>query len=327
LERDGAVGEPAAPPYATRRERRAAERAAEAAALAPTAVELRSPPPVESLPSAEPPAIDLAQPQPEAARPSHVAGRRPRPAGRRSVVRGFMSIGCMAFAAALAIGMTVPPNVFGSAAPVVASELPDTDRGAAEKQQALAVDETVLASEAPLERDGYGGETFAQVEQARYQASGQGFAPGFVPTAGAIRWPFDHSVPLSSGFGYADPAYGGFHTGLDFVPGEGAPVSVIADGVVTWVGWDNTGRGYNVVVQHSVGGRTVKSIYGHMIDGSSTLYPGQVISVGTVVGLTGDTGWSYGAHLHLGIELDGEVIDPYAWLVENATDDSTAPLP
>lgn len=335
--RDSEVDAPSAPLFTSRRERRAAERAAEAGSpeLAPT-----TEPVVQT-------AVDPGmQPAPESTfdatfgsmltRPvdvpatEHLAPRQPRsvPAAarrRRRAARGLLSVGAAAFAIALGVGMSLPANVFGSAAPVVASDLTAASAGDAEAKQALAVSDTIVAAEAPAERDGYASESFADAERARYQASGQGFAPGFVPTAGAIRWPFDHSVPLTSGFGYSD-SYGGYHSGIDFIPGAGAPIGAIADGVVTWVGWDGTGYGYYAKIQFEHNGSTMVAIYAHMIDGSSEMYPGQLIKAGDQVGLTGDTGIAYGAHLHLGLEQDGTLIDPFAWLTANATNNA-APTP
>jgi len=314
---------PVATPGAVRPEPVRADSAAPVSAATPEPAPTEPPVVVAASLAFDAPHIYESEPASElepAAMPArHVAPTKPRAPRRRAVSRGLFSTGAMAFAAALAIGMTVPSNVFGTAAPVVASELPSNMNAPAEEKQALDVAETVIAAEAPVARDEYSGQTFADAERARYQASGQGFAPGFVPTAGAIRWPFDHSVPITSGFGYSD-SYGGYHSGIDFIPGVGAPVSAIADGVVLWVGWDGTGYGYYVKIQSQVGEHTITAIYAHFIDGSSPMYPGQLIKVGDLVGLTGDTGIAYGAHLHLGIEQDGVLIDPFPWLTEHATD-------
>lgn len=314
-----------APAFTTRRERRAAERLALHEAVVPVP-EPASPevPAVLEVPVALAPPIAFAKPAgAPAAEPRRAVHPKRARTRKRAFARGLFSIGAMTFAAALAVGMTLPSNVFGSPAPVIASELPPGMNATVELKQALDVNDNVIAAEAPSARDDYASQSFADVERARYQASGQGFAPGFVPTAGAIRWPFDHSVPITSGFGYS-VEYGGDHSGIDFIPGMGAPVGAIADGVVLWVGWDGTGYGYYVKIQSQVGEHTITAIYAHFIDGSSPMYPGQLIKVGDVVGLTGDTGIAYGAHLHLGIEQDGVLIDPFQWLTEHATD---APAP
>ncbi|MBO9579225.1 MAG: M23 family metallopeptidase, partial [Microbacteriaceae bacterium] len=239
----------------------------------------------------------------------------------RAVVRGLTSVGAAASAAVLLVGMSLPANIFGAPQPVAASDLSTTAAGEVEAKQDLEVSDSVIALESPGERDGYASQSFADIERARYQASGQGFAPGYVPTTGSVRWPFPYSVPLSSGFGYSDVDYGGFHSGVDFLPGEGTPAGAIMDGIVTWVGWDDSGYGYHVRIQHEFGGQKLVSIYGHLQDGSSTLYPGQMVAAGDIVGLVGNTGISTGPHLHLGLEIEGELVDPYAWLTVNATDD------
>ena len=314
----------AALPFASRRARREAERSAEAVAIA---VSIQA-----ALPSAEatapaPSVIPIPASRDLVVASTQHVGKTPaakyqKP--RKRIARGFLSAGVMSVAVAFAVAVCLPANLFGSAAPVDASELTAVSAGVADGKQELAVADSVIAAEAPDERDGYASQSFADAERARYQASGQGFAPGFVPTGGAIRWPFAHSVPLSSGFGYS-VEYGGYHSGLDFVPGAGAPISSISDGVVTWVGWDNTGYGYYAKIQFEADGKQVTAYYAHMIDGSSPMYPGQLIKVGDNVGLTGDTGIAYGAHLHLGIQIDGAFIDPFVWLTEHATDAAATP--
>ncbi len=139
-----------------------------------------------------------------------------------------------------------------------------------------------------------------------------------MPTTGSIRWPFPYSVPMSSGYGEARGD--GIHTGTDFNPGVGSEISAIADGVVTWVGWNpNYAFGYFVTIQHNVNGQTVESLYAHMIDGSSPLSPGQTVAAGDLVGSVGNTGLSTGPHLHLRLQVEGSPVDAYAWLSEHAT--------
>ncbi len=101
--------------------------------------------------------------------------------------------------------------------------------------------------------------------------------------------------------------------------GAGAAVGAIAPGVVSAAGPDPVGSyGTRVVIEHVVNGQVVRSLYAHMIAGSTTVTVGQTVSVGQTVGLVGNTGASSGAHLHLGISVDGALIDPYAWLIANA---------
>lgn len=134
----------------------------------------------------------------------------------------------------------------------------------------------------------------------------------------AWRWPFESGVPISSGFGYRDcSGCSSNHQGLDMNPGEGTPIQAIADGVVIDVGNPNGTFGVYAVVQHDVSGQRVTSLYAHMLQGSLAVQVGDIVSPGSLIGQVGNTGQSTGAHLHLGIYLDGTTaIDPYAFLKE-----------
>jgi len=131
-----------------------------------------------------------------------------------------------------------------------------------------------------------------------------------------VQWPVPVGTPISSGFGLREcDGCETNHTGTDFNPGNGYPAQVIADGVVTEAGWDSTGYGNKVVVQHVIDGQVVSTLYAHLQDDSIAVTVGQTITRGTVVGLVGSTGESTGPHLHLSVIIDGTMIDPYPWLL------------
>ena len=67
-------------------------------------------------------------------------------------------------------------------------------------------------------------------------------------------------------------------------------------GTVTFSGWDNTGFGYMVRIDH---GNGLQTLYGH----SSRLLVtvGQVVQKGEVIMLMGSTGRSTGPHVHFSI--------------------------
>lgn len=131
-----------------------------------------------------------------------------------------------------------------------------------------------------------------------------------------IQWPFLVGAPISSGFGWRDCAgCPAFHKGIDINPGLGTPIQAIADGVVTEVGANDWDYGTYVLISHEIDGQVIGSRYAHMIEGSSPLAVGDVVTVGTLVGQVGSTGISTGAHLHFEILLDGVTpTDPYAWM-------------
>jgi len=131
-----------------------------------------------------------------------------------------------------------------------------------------------------------------------------------------VQWPVPAGTPISSGFGLREcDGCSTDHTGTDFNPGDGYPIQVISDGVVTEAGWDSTGYGNKVVVQHVIDGQVVSTLYAHLQDDSITVTVGQTVTRGTVLGLVGDTGESTGPHLHFSVILDGTTIDPYPWLL------------
>ncbi|MET4781568.1 M23 family metallopeptidase [Glaciihabitans sp. UYNi722] len=139
--------------------------------------------------------------------------------------------------------------------------------------------------------------------------------------AGTIQWPFPSYVPIASGFGPRIAPCGAcssFHDGVDFLPGGGAAIGAIAPGIVSAVVADRGGYGTHVVVDHVVNGQNVQSTYAHMIAGSPTVKVGQIVTVAQTLGLVGNTGASTGAHLHLGISIQGTFVDPFAWLKANA---------
>ncbi len=73
-------------------------------------------------------------------------------------------------------------------------------------------------------------------------------------------------VGITYGFGMRD---GVMHEGADFVPGEGAPIQAIADGVVREATEAGGGYGVVVVIDHKIDGQLVSSRYAHMLYGSS----------------------------------------------------------
>ncbi|WP_368499924.1 M23 family metallopeptidase [Herbiconiux sp. A18JL235] len=136
-----------------------------------------------------------------------------------------------------------------------------------------------------------------------------------------IQWPFTTGVPISDGFGPRSAPCGGcssYHKGMDMNPGQGTPIQVVADGVVTVAqATDGGGLGVYAEIEHVIDGQRITSVYGHMLEGSLQLTEGQVVTVGQQVGNVGNTGTSTGAHLHFEIHLDGTPIDPFPWMTSH----------
>ena len=131
----------------------------------------------------------------------------------------------------------------------------------------------------------------------------------------AIQWPFVVGVGMTYGFGMRS---GRMHEGIDLVPGSGAPVQSIADGTVRIATESGGNYGVTVYIDHVIDGQVVTSHYSHMQYGSLRVAAGQKVEVGDIIGNVGNTGRSYGAHMHFELIVDDVKIDPLPWMQENA---------
>lgn len=307
------LGGPVSPSSAplTRRELREREEAARAAEARTIYTATRVP--QASAPSASTRAGTAPRSKPQGKKG---AKKSTTATGAKSRSRKFgsrlLSVGALLFAGALLVAVSVPANAFMSD---TAAVLPQVQARQTDglPGQSLAVSEDAVGT--VLARDSYSITSYAELLRAQY-----GNAGTYTATTGPVRWPFPYSVPTTDGFG-PRPVWvsgTGFHNGVDFTPGNGAPIYAIADGTVILHADEYGGFGNYVVIQHSINGQNVQSLYAHMQTGSSPLVVGEEIKVGDFIGLVGDTGNSYGAHLHFEIHLDKVPVDPFAWLTANA---------
>jgi murein DD-endopeptidase MepM/ murein hydrolase activator NlpD len=98
------------------------------------------------------------------------------------------------------------------------------------------------------------------------------------------------------------------HTGWDFTAGTGTPVVSMAAGRVAYAGFLDI-RGNHVIIDHGYG---IYSGYSHLSQIHVTR--GQEIAAGQVIGVSGNTGRSSGAHLHWEVVVNGEFVDSVAFL-------------
>ena len=241
---------------------------------------------------------------------------RTRPSLRRRVAQNLFSAGAFVFAAALAVGLTVPANAFVS--PMDTATEPTTlaplDAAALQSMEVVTEAEAINAGA----RDGYSVTSYKAMLQDRYGTGTFTYATNW---SGEIRWPFPYAAPISDGYGWRVPPCAGCssdHDGVDFNPGAGQPIYAIANGVVS-VHSEYGGLGNHVILTHIIDGKIVETVYGHMQYGSSPLVAGQEVKAGDLVGLVGSTGQSTGPHLHLELLIEGVHVDPLPWLQQNAT--------
>ena len=111
------------------------------------------------------------------------------------------------------------------------------------------------------------------------------------------------------------------HRGEDWAAPAGTPIPSAADGVVVYNGY-MSGYGNTIVVEHTVNGETVHTLYAHMNE-ESPLPVGTEVSAGQEVGVVGNTGVGTGPHLHFEVLPDGTPGSPSLERGHNTVDPST----
>lgn len=134
------------------------------------------------------------------------------------------------------------------------------------------------------------------IDPSSYPSSGRG----------VLRWPLEN-IFVTQNFGDTDfarnnNAYNGKgHNGVDFRASLGTKIMSASDGVVEGIG--NTdivpgcySYGKWVLVKHDNG---LSTLYAHL--DLIKVGPGERVSVGEILGYSGNTGYSTGPHLHFGV--------------------------
>lgn len=112
------------------------------------------------------------------------------------------------------------------------------------------------------------------------------------------------SRTITSHFGYR-ATFRRVHKGLDIKVYTGDTIVSAFEGKVRIVGYEATGYGNYVVIRHKNG---LETIYGHL--SKSIAQVGEVVKAGQVIGLGGNTGHSFGSHLHFETRFLGVAINP-----------------
>jgi murein DD-endopeptidase MepM/ murein hydrolase activator NlpD len=133
-------------------------------------------------------------------------------------------------------------------------------------------------------------------------AAAQG-ATDTTPSSQGLIWPV--SGPVTSPFGYR---WGRLHAGIDLGVPYGTPIHAAASGTVVLAGWTG-GYGNYTCIDHGGG---MATCYGHQ--SSYAVSSGAPVSQGQVIGYVGNTGHSFGAHLHFEVRINGNPVDPLGYL-------------
>ncbi|MEB3180699.1 MAG: M23 family metallopeptidase [Nostocaceae cyanobacterium] len=102
-----------------------------------------------------------------------------------------------------------------------------------------------------------------------------------------------------------------FHRGVDYAGSAGSPVVAPAAGRVSLVGTVSQGfriHGNTVGIDH---GQGVISVFLHL--SRIMVKEGDFVQPGQVIGTVGSTGASTGPHLHWGLYVNGQSVDPVPW--------------
>ena len=123
------------------------------------------------------------------------------------------------------------------------------------------------------------------------------------------RWPVRGAVNSEYGMRQSPWSQGReFHSGIDIRSQHGTPVRAPAAGTVTVAGTYQE-YGITVILDH---GQDIKSLYGHLA--RTNVKSGERVERGAIVGWSGNTGRSTGAHLHFEIIAKGQAVNPRAYL-------------
>lgn len=153
-----------------------------------------------------------------------------------------------------------------------------------------------------------------QLQQQQSQNNGNHGGGGFAPPtsdnvisgSGQFAHPCPGSV-LTSSFGYRD-FDNSFHKGIDLAAPTGTPTYAAAAGRVLYAFY-SVSAGNWVVIDHGNG-----LVTKYMHHDYYTVTQGQYVEKGQQVGVVGNTGNSFGAHLHFQVELYGVAVDPMGYL-------------
>jgi murein DD-endopeptidase MepM/ murein hydrolase activator NlpD len=133
-------------------------------------------------------------------------------------------------------------------------------------------------------------------------AAAQG-AGDTTPSSSGLIWPVNG--PVTSPFGYR---WGRLHAGIDIGVPEGTPIHAAAAGTVVLASWTG-GYGNYTCIDHGGG---MATCYAHQ--SAYAVSVGAQVSQGQVIGYVGNTGHSFGAHLHFEVRINGNPVDPLGYL-------------
>ncbi len=130
-----------------------------------------------------------------------------------------------------------------------------------------------------------------------------------VQGSGALAWPVPQYERTTTEFSVSDSGYI-IHRGLDITGSSTTPIHACDSGTVTEAGW-HWSWGYYILINHG-NGMTTRYAHCSRLD----VAPGTNVVQGQQIALMGNTGVSFGDHLHLEIEVNGYLVNPRNYIVQ-----------
>jgi murein DD-endopeptidase MepM/ murein hydrolase activator NlpD len=124
------------------------------------------------------------------------------------------------------------------------------------------------------------------------------------PGSESFIWPVAGEPHTISGNNYSAG-----HLGVDMTALEGDVIMAADHGVVTFVGWSQYGYGNMVQIDH---GNGYVTLYAHLTTYFVKMC--QSVSQGDQIGTAGNTGNSFGAHLHFELRRNGVAVNPLGYV-------------
>ena len=123
-------------------------------------------------------------------------------------------------------------------------------------------------------------------------------------------WPIS-STRITSKFGPRKPPIAGasdFHRGIDIGAKSGTDIHAAASGTVV-ISEYNYSAGNYIMISHGDGLYTV-----YMHCSKLLVSEGAKVAQGDTIGLVGSTGVSTAPHLHFGVRVNGQYVDPLGYV-------------
>jgi len=139
---------------------------------------------------------------------------------------------------------------------------------------------------------------------------------GSAPTSGGSGWVRPNHGWQSSGYGrrsvQCTSGYcsSSFHEGVDLADSCSSNIYAAHSGTVVYAGY-NGGYGNYVRIDHGGG---IATGYGHIRPGGIFVGYGQHVRTGQVIASEGNTGNSFGCHLHFEVYVHGRIVNPIPFM-------------